>query len=146
MECNPSGYFLSGRSLRGADIFLDEASVTATENALMAAVLAPGQTSIRNAASEPHIQELAHFLNGLGAKIEIREQCHWIPEQAILVELSIPAQTAALAESDILVDNTPTDHDRGEKPESTKVFKISDSHSFNRKTLEFSRSVAWKYI
>jgi len=69
VEWNPSGYFLSGRSLRGADIFLDEASVTATENALMAAVLTSGQTSIRNAASEPHIQELAHFLNGLGAQI-----------------------------------------------------------------------------
>ncbi len=56
--------------LRGADILLDEASVTATENAIMAAVLARGQTVIRNAASEPHIQELCHFLNTLGARIE----------------------------------------------------------------------------
>ena len=56
--------------LHGADILLDEASVTATENAIMAAVLAKGDTQIRNAASEPHVQELCHFLNILGAKIE----------------------------------------------------------------------------
>lgn len=55
--------------LVGADLLLDEASVTATENAIMAAVLAKGHTIIRNAASEPHIQELCHFLNGLGAQI-----------------------------------------------------------------------------
>lgn len=56
--------------LRGADILLDEASVTATENAIMASVLAKGHSIIRNAASEPHIQELCHFLNHLGAHIE----------------------------------------------------------------------------
>ncbi len=56
--------------LHGADILLDEASVTATENTIMAAVLARGETVIRNAASEPHIQELCHFLNSLGARIE----------------------------------------------------------------------------
>ena len=56
--------------LHGADILLDEASVTATENAVMAAVLAKGDTQIRNAASEPHVQELCNFLNLLGAQIE----------------------------------------------------------------------------
>jgi UDP-N-acetylglucosamine 1-carboxyvinyltransferase len=56
--------------LHGADMLLDEASVTATENAVMAAVLAKGETRIRNAASEPHVQELCQFLNILGAKIE----------------------------------------------------------------------------
>jgi len=56
--------------LRGADILMDEASVTATENAVMAAVLAKGEARIRNAASEPHVQELCHFLNSLGAQIE----------------------------------------------------------------------------
>ena len=56
--------------LRGADILLDEASVTATENAVMAAVRARGDSVIRNAASEPHVQELCHFLNRLGARIE----------------------------------------------------------------------------
>jgi UDP-N-acetylglucosamine 1-carboxyvinyltransferase len=56
--------------LKGTDILLDEASVTATENAIMAAVMADGLTTLRNAASEPHIQELCRFLNGLGAHIE----------------------------------------------------------------------------
>lgn len=57
------------KKLVGADILLDEASVSATENAIMAAVLAEGTTVLRNAASEPHIQELCHFLNSLGAQI-----------------------------------------------------------------------------
>ncbi len=56
--------------LRGAEVLLDEASVTATENAIMAAVTAHGETVIRNAASEPHVQDLCHFLNCLGARIE----------------------------------------------------------------------------
>jgi UDP-N-acetylglucosamine 1-carboxyvinyltransferase len=56
--------------LHGADILLDEASVTATENAVMAAALAKGETQIRNAASEPHVQEVCQFLNILGAKID----------------------------------------------------------------------------
>ena len=55
--------------LVGSEIILDEASVTATENAIMAAVTAEGDTILRNAASEPHIQELCQFLNQLGAKI-----------------------------------------------------------------------------
>jgi UDP-N-acetylglucosamine 1-carboxyvinyltransferase len=58
------------RGLHGADILLDEASVTATENAVMAAVTAQGKSVIRNAASEPHVQELCHFLNSLGGRIE----------------------------------------------------------------------------
>jgi len=58
------------KGLVGQDIHLDEMSVTATENAIMAAVLAQGTTIIRNAASEPHVQDLIAFLNGLGARIE----------------------------------------------------------------------------
>ncbi len=58
------------RRLVGDDIFLDEASVTGTENALMAAVRAEGRTILRNAASEPHVQDLARFLVQLGASIE----------------------------------------------------------------------------
>ena len=58
------------RGLHGADILLDEASVTATENAVMAAITAQGKSVIRNAASEPHVQELCHFLNSLGGRIE----------------------------------------------------------------------------
>ncbi|MCD6291592.1 MAG: UDP-N-acetylglucosamine 1-carboxyvinyltransferase [Anaerolineae bacterium] len=60
---------MSADRLRGQDILLDEASVTATENAIMAAVLADGTTTLRNAACEPHVQDLCHFLNGLGARI-----------------------------------------------------------------------------
>lgn len=52
----------------------------------------------------------------------------------------------ALAESDILVNNTPADNDRGEKPVSSKVFKISDQYSWNRQTLAFTRSVTWQYV
>jgi len=64
------GFEMRANRLRGADILLDEMSVTATENAIMAAVLAEGTTVIRNAASEPHVQDLCRFLNGLGARIE----------------------------------------------------------------------------
>lgn len=64
------GFAFRSNGLRGADFLMDEASVTATENAIMAAVTAQGDTVIRNAASEPHVQELCHFLNGLGAQIE----------------------------------------------------------------------------
>ncbi|MFP3042031.1 UDP-N-acetylglucosamine 1-carboxyvinyltransferase [Treponema primitia] len=56
--------------LRGADIFLDEASVTATENAVMAAVLAKGETLLTNAASEPHVQDLCRMLSAMGARID----------------------------------------------------------------------------
>lgn len=56
--------------LKGADILLNEASVTATENALMAAVTAKGTTTIRNAAGEPHIQNLCDMLIKMGAQIE----------------------------------------------------------------------------
>lgn len=64
------GFTFKTNRMRGADILMDEASVTATENAIMAAVTARGETIIRNAASEPHVQELCHFLNTLGAQIE----------------------------------------------------------------------------
>lgn len=63
-------YQLETKGLQGADIFLDEPSVTGTENALMAAVTAAGTTVLRNAASEPHVQDLARFLVALGAHIE----------------------------------------------------------------------------
>jgi UDP-N-acetylglucosamine 1-carboxyvinyltransferase len=56
--------------LRGADLYLDEASVTGTENAVMAAVLAQGQTIISNAACEPHVQDLCRLLTAMGARID----------------------------------------------------------------------------
>jgi UDP-N-acetylglucosamine 1-carboxyvinyltransferase len=55
--------------LRACDFFMDEASVMATENTLMAAALTPGTTTIRNAASEPHVQDLARLLVSMGAAI-----------------------------------------------------------------------------
>jgi UDP-N-acetylglucosamine 1-carboxyvinyltransferase len=63
-------YRLEAKALVGADIFLDEPSVTGTENTLMAAVAARGPTVLRNAASEPHVQDLARFLVACGAEIE----------------------------------------------------------------------------
>ena len=63
-------YEIEARHLSGADIFLDEPSVTGTENALMAAVAARGRTVLRNAAAEPHVQDLARCLVSMGARIE----------------------------------------------------------------------------
>src|SRR5947199_3041685 len=59
---------LTGR-FRGAEVFLDEASVTGTETAVMAAATADGSTRLLNAASEPHVQGLCHALNAMGARI-----------------------------------------------------------------------------
>src|SRR6187455_61385 len=63
-------YRMRTDGLKGAQVFLDEASVTGTENVVMAAVLAPGETVIGNAASEPHVQDLCRFLVALGADID----------------------------------------------------------------------------
>ena len=60
---------LSTAGLSGQDLLLEEASVTATENITLAAVLAGGTTVIRNAASEPHVQQLCELLNAMGARI-----------------------------------------------------------------------------
>ncbi len=69
IEITPSEYVLTCHKLHGAEIFLDEMSVTGTEQAILAAVLAEGDTTIANAASEPHIQDLCNCLNAMGAKI-----------------------------------------------------------------------------
>lgn len=65
-----AGFEIEGRKLRGARMFLDEPSVTATENAVMAAVRAEGVSLIDNAAAEPHVQDLCNLLNRMGARIE----------------------------------------------------------------------------
>jgi len=64
------GFTIVADRLEGADMFLDEPSVTGTENAVMAAVLCKGHTRIRNAAAEPHVQDLIRLLNAMGARIE----------------------------------------------------------------------------
>ncbi len=69
VEVTPHSYVLRTDGLRGADIFLDEMSVTGTEQAVLAAVLAEGHTTIANAASEPHVQDVCRCLNAMGAKI-----------------------------------------------------------------------------
>ena len=60
---------IQANKLLGSNIFLDETSVTATENAIMVASLAEGETVIENAASEPHVQDLCRMLNTMGAKV-----------------------------------------------------------------------------
>jgi UDP-N-acetylglucosamine 1-carboxyvinyltransferase len=59
-----------GGGLRACEIFMDEPSVMGTENALMAAALTPGPTTISNAASEPHVQDLARLLSKMGARVD----------------------------------------------------------------------------
>ena len=69
LDVSRDGYALRTSGLRGADVILDEASVTATENALLAAVLASGKTVLHNAASEPHVEQLSRALVKMGARI-----------------------------------------------------------------------------
>ncbi|TME67208.1 MAG: UDP-N-acetylglucosamine 1-carboxyvinyltransferase [Chloroflexi bacterium] len=69
LEVARDGYILNTTGLRGAEVILDEASVTATENAVLAAVLAKGRTVLHNAASEPHVQQLGIALMKMGARI-----------------------------------------------------------------------------
>ena len=64
-----NAYEITAARLTGATIFLDEASVTATENTVMAACLATGQTVVKHAACEPHVEDVCRFLQKMGAKI-----------------------------------------------------------------------------
>lgn len=68
-DSEDSFYSVEAKQLKGADLLLDEASVTGTANILMAAVLAKGSTTIYNAACEPYLQQLCSMLNRMGAKI-----------------------------------------------------------------------------
>lgn len=68
-DTKESFYKVEGKNLKGAYMLLDEASVTGTANILMAAVLAPGITTIFNAACEPYVQQLSKMLVSMGAKI-----------------------------------------------------------------------------
>lgn len=70
LEHNGKFELRSAGRLHGGDILLDEASVTATENGIMAAALARGVTVLRNAASEPHVQDLCHLLVKMGCQID----------------------------------------------------------------------------
>ena len=117
-----SGFEIEARELRGADFFLDEPSVTATENAIMAAVLAKGETLIRNSASEPHVQDLCNLLNAMGGRIEGigTHQLHisGVPELggatfavgADHIEAGSFMGLAAVTGSEIVVEGAPVEH------------------------------------
>jgi UDP-N-acetylglucosamine 1-carboxyvinyltransferase len=115
-------YYMRASALVGASVFLDEASVTGTENAVMAAVLARGETVIGNAASEPHVQDLCRFLVTLGAEIDgigsnvLRiggvERLHggsWrvCPDH---IEVASLIGLAAVTEGDIVIEDVVPDH------------------------------------
>ncbi len=121
-ELGESFHLNSKGSLIGADIFMDEASVTATENILMAAVLAKGTTILRNSASEPHVQGLANMLCSMGAQIEgigtntltIHgvEQLHGCEYTigADYLEVGSFIGLAACTDSDIVIRNAGREH------------------------------------
>jgi UDP-N-acetylglucosamine 1-carboxyvinyltransferase len=115
-------YQMRANELVGANVFLDEASVTGTENAIMAAVRARGETVIGNAASEPHVQDLCRFLVSLGADIDgigsnvlrIRgvDRLHggsWriCPDH---IEVASFMGLAAVTEGDILIEDVAPEH------------------------------------
>ena len=122
IEVSATEYRMSAQALRGKQMFLDEASVTATENAVMAAVLAEGETGIYNAAAEPHVQDLCRFLNALGAQIEgiatnsltIRgvDALHggefYIPSDHI--EVGSYIGLAAVTKSELLIEDAVPEH------------------------------------
>jgi UDP-N-acetylglucosamine 1-carboxyvinyltransferase len=116
------GYEMRASGLRGQEIFLDEASVTGTENALMAACTSRGRTIIRNAASEPHVQDLALFLNRLGARIsnigsntlivDGVEKLHGAEHELgpDHIEIGSLIGAAAVTKGEILLKNTVPEH------------------------------------
>jgi len=121
VELNDGLHLEAGR-LKGADFFMDEPSVTATENAVMAAVLAEGRTVIRNAAAEPHVQDLCHLLNRMGAGIEGiglgRLEIEGVPELfgtsyrigADHIEAGSFIGLAAVTGSELIVEGAPLEH------------------------------------
>lgn len=122
IEVSANTYQMSARELIGRKMFLDEASVTATENAIMAAVLAEGDTLIYNAAAEPHVQDLCLFLNSLGAQIEgiatnslrirgvdsLRGGEFYIPSDHI--EVGSYIGLAAVTRSELLIEDAVPEH------------------------------------
>lgn len=116
------GFDMRAEELRGRDIFMDEASVTATENALMAAALAKGTTVLRNAASEPHVQDLARLLNAMGAcvtgtgsntlRIEGTDKLHGAEFEIgpDYIETGSLIGLAALTSGEFLIQNAAPEH------------------------------------
>ena len=116
-----NAYQLQCRHLRGARILLDEASVTATENIVMAAVLAEGKTTVFNAACEPHVQDLCRMLRKMGAHISgigtnylrilgvpaLRGVTHRVPPDSIDAASYLVA--AALTGGELTIEDAPVD-------------------------------------
>jgi UDP-N-acetylglucosamine 1-carboxyvinyltransferase len=108
--------------LVGADVFLDEPSVTGTENAIMAAALARGETVLRNAAAEPHVQDLCHLLEAMGASFEGvgtgRLTVHGVDRlsggryriQSDHIETGSFIGLAAATGSDLVIEDAPLEH------------------------------------
>jgi UDP-N-acetylglucosamine 1-carboxyvinyltransferase len=116
------GFEMKVAELRGEEIFLDEASVTATENAMMAAARAKGTTILRNAACEPHVQDLARVLSQMGAQvdgigsntliIEGVDRLHGaeIEMGADYIETGSFIGLAAVTQSELLIRNAAPEH------------------------------------
>ena len=124
-----NNYAFSRQNFQGARILLDEASVTATENIVMAAALAPGKTTIFNAACEPHVQDLCLLLNKMGACIsgigtnylvvegveKLHGARHRVAPDYIAAGSFIAA--AAITGGELTIENAPIEHlDVIEKP------------------------------
>lgn len=120
---NDDGFFhLDAPKLKGADLLLDEPSVTGTANIIMAAVLAEGNTTIYNAACEPYVQQLCRMLNNMGAQIsgigsnmlfiegvnELSGTSHtMLPD---MIEVGSFIGLAAMTQSDITIKNAGIEH------------------------------------
>ena len=96
-------------NLHGAHIYLDVVSVGATINIMMAAALAPGRTIIENAAKEPHVVDVANFLNSMGANIKCLHKTEYsiIPDQ---IEAGTFMFAAAATGGDVTVRNVIPKH------------------------------------
>jgi len=116
------GFRIVAKGLKGRSFFLDEPSVTATENAIMAAVRARGRTRIRNAAAEPHVQDLCRLLDRMGARIQgigthtleiegVEELggCRF-PIEADHIETGSFIGLAAVTGSELMIRDAPIDH------------------------------------
>ena len=116
------GFILQAEELTGSDVFLDEPSVTATENAIMAASLARGVTRIRNAAAEPHVQDLCNLLIAMGAQIR-GVGTHILEIEGVdglsgtrfrigsdHIETGSFIGLAAVTDSDLVIEGAPVEH------------------------------------
>lgn len=123
ISMDSKNYNADASDLHGAKIFLDEVSVTATENAMMLATITPGETIIEPAACEPHVFDLANFLIKAGAKIEGAgshkititgvESLNGVEEYSVMpdnIEISTYAIAAVATKGELTINNIVPDH------------------------------------